>query len=284
MSIIVTTESTSDLSPQLQKEYGILTVPMHVVFEDRAVEDGSIPVEEIHTYYKETGKVPTTSAVNPDEYTAFFDGIARDHPGSAILHIGYSSACSCSYQNCLLGIAGCTLAKVYPVDSLNVSGGAGNLTVIAGDLVRRHPELPIEELVRRLEEIVPRIVTRFIPENLDYLLAGGRVSNAQAIGARILSLKPRIDILKGKLIATHKYRGSMKKVSRRLLDDLLADEAVRKEVVYVNNARGGQPGVLEAMLEWLREAGFATIHAAECGCVMTTHGGPGAIGLSVIRA
>lgn len=282
--VIVTTESTSDLTAELVQEYGILTVPMHVVFDGVSFDDGRIPIEKIHEYYKETRKVPTTSAVNPEEYTLFFENIAREHPDCEILHIGYSSACSCSYQNLLIGMEGCKCAKVYPVDTLNVSAGAGNMTMIAADMARKNPELPIEEMVDRLQAMVPRVITRFIPENLDYLLAGGRVSNAQAIGARILGIKPRIDIIEGKLIASRKYRGTMEKVARKLLDDLLEQENVRKEVAYVICARGGKADVVGILTGWLAEEGFQTVHILECGCVMSTHGGPGAIGLSVIRA
>lgn len=282
--VIVTTESTSDIPSDLLKEHDIRVIPMHVVFEDEAVMDGSIPVERIHDYYKKTGKVPTTSAVNPEEYTVFFDTLVKENPGSEILHVGYSSACSCSYQNALIGIEGCQVARVHPVDTLNVSGGAGNLTLIAAHMVQSNPDASAEDIAKKLRGVVPQIVTRFIPENLDYLLAGGRVSNAQAIGARILGLKPRIDIVEGKLIATRKYRGAMEKVVRRLLDDLLEDQQVRKEVVYLIHARGGKAGVMETLRAMLREKGFAKIHVMDCGCVMSTHGGPGAIGLSMIRA
>lgn len=281
--IIITTESTSDLSPAHLREYDIRVVPMHVVFEDESLADG-FPLEKIHDYYRRTGKVPTTSAVNPSEYTAFFEDIAREAPDAAILHIGYSSACSCSFQNALLGVKDCRNAEVHLVDALNVSGGAANLVLLAANIVREHPDMPIEEVRKRVEQMVPRIVTRFVPENLDYLLAGGRVSNAQAIGARILGIKPRIDIIEGKLIAGRKYRGAMEKVAVKLMSDLLSEESLRKDLVYVLHAKGGKHDVTAMMKQWLREHGFQRVEEIACGCVMSTHGGPGAIGVSAVRA
>lgn len=48
----------------------------------------------------------------------------------------------------------------------------------------------------------------FLPGSLEFLRAGGRLSNAAYMGARILCIKPVVELLEGKLVATKKYRGS----------------------------------------------------------------------------
>ena len=60
----------------------------------------------------------------------------------------------------------------------------------------------------------------FIPGDLDYLRAGGRVSNAAYLGAKILGLHPLIEIQDGKLISTKKYRGSMARVIVQMAREL----------------------------------------------------------------
>ena len=53
----------------------------------------------------------------------------------------------------------------------------------------------------------------FFPGDLEYLKAGGRVSNAAYLAATLLGLRPLIEILDGKLVGTKKYRGSSEKIS-----------------------------------------------------------------------
>ena len=79
--------------------------------------------------------------------------------------------------------------------------------------------MTLEALAQAVEQAVPLVVTHFVPDRLDYLAAGGRVSNPAALGAALLKIKPRIDILDGKLIAGKKYRGTMAKVVPKLLED-----------------------------------------------------------------
>lgn len=46
-----------------------------------------------------------------------------------------------------------------------------------------------------------------ISGRLDFLKAGGRVSNVTYFGGVPLKIKPRIEIIEGKLVSTKKYHG-----------------------------------------------------------------------------
>ncbi len=52
-------------------------------------------------------------------------------------------------------------------------------------------------------------------------LKGGRCSSVAAIGANILKLKPRIDVLNGNMLSTKKYRGRTAKCFAAYADDML---------------------------------------------------------------
>ena len=77
----------------------------------------------------------------------------------------------------------------------------------------------MEEVVAYTEKLIDRAKMCFVPDNLEFLRAGGRVSNAAYIGSRLLSIHPCIEILEGKLVATKKYRGKMAKVAAGLVKD-----------------------------------------------------------------
>lgn len=54
--------------------------------------------------------------------------------------------------------------------------------------LREHPEATLEEAAAFVNSLIGKIRMGFIPGDLDYLRAGGRVSNAAYLGAKILGL------------------------------------------------------------------------------------------------
>ncbi|WP_041139175.1 DegV family protein [Beduini massiliensis] len=281
--IIITSESGCDLTKEQLNQYGIQIIPFGLNFPDRTVQDGEIPVQEIYDFYKRTKQIPKTNAVGPYQYTEFFENIAKENPDCEIVHVGYSSACSSTFQNACLGVRDCVKAKVHLVDSKNVSGGLGNLVLRAARMVEANPDQAVEELVEKIKNYVTRTKTAFVPDKLDFLSAGGRVSNAAALGASIFRIKPQIDIINGELIAGKKYLGMMKKVAKEFIQDFLGKEEFDKETAFAFYSVGVQMDVLGNMVAALKDYGFKEVIVLELGCVMTTHGGKGAIGVSATR-
>lgn len=278
--IVLTTESGSDLTKETCGRHHIQVVPFGLNFPDRTVDDGQIPVQEIYDFYRETRKIPKTNAVSPYQYSEFFRAVAAENPGCEIVHIGYSSACSCSFQNAVLGVKDLQGVKVHLIDSRNVSGGLGNLVLKAAQIAEQDPDLTAEELAAKILPYVKKVHTAFMPETLDFLLAGGRVSNGAAIGAAILKIKPRIDIIDGELIAVKKYRGRMEKAAVRFVEDFLEGKDFDRQKIYLFYAEGADLGIIEKLKQNLEDRGFKEVSVGVLGCVMTVHGGKGAIGIS----
>lgn len=283
MRTIITTESCSDIPAPMLEELGLQIVPFSVNFPDHTVLDGEIDVQEIYDFYNKTKKIPKTCAVSPYQYHEFFEKLLQD-PEAEVVHIGYSSACSCSFQNAMIGAEECNNPRLHLVDSLSVSGGLGLLAMKSAELRDAHPEWDGARLAEEIRTWVPRSKTLFVPERLDFLRAGGRVSNAAAMGASLLKIKPRIDILKGELINTKKYYGTMKKAIMNMIEDFLKEDTFDKKLAVIIYAKGADMSVIEALRSRTLEAGFEEVLIFELGAVMTVHGGKGAIGITAFRA
>ena len=130
MKTIITTESCSDIPVSMLEKLNVPMVPFSVNFPDRTVLDGELPIQEIYDFYEATRQIPKTCAVSPYQYSEFFNRLLED-PEVEIVHIGYSSACSCSFQNALISLQDCDEKRIHLVDCLNVSGGFGLLTLKA---------------------------------------------------------------------------------------------------------------------------------------------------------
>ena len=74
-----------------------------------------------------------------------------EDPEVEIVHIGYSSACSCSFQNATISLQDCDEKRIHLIDCLNVSGGFGLLTLKAVELHTRNPQWSAAEQSWRMK-------------------------------------------------------------------------------------------------------------------------------------
>lgn len=275
---IIVTESGADLPVELVNLHKINVLPMHVVIDGVDHKDGAIPVKSVYDYQERTKKIPTTSAVNPNEYQILFQKIRSENPGCIIIHISYTSKASCTYSNSLLGAE--DMENIYHVDSLNVSGGEAAIVLKAVELIEKNPDFQPDDLVKKIESFVEAARVSFIPGDLQYLKAGGRLSNAAYVGASILRLKPLIEILDGKLVATRKFRGSMGSIAEKYLNEYLARYNFDKEKIYLIYSLGLEEKIKMRMEDIAKEKGYKKIIWIQAGCVISTHSGPGAVGIA----
>ena len=277
--IIISTESGSDLSKELMEQYQINVVPLHVVMDGKSYFDGSFPISDLYQYYNKTKKVPSTSAANPDQFSDFFHTLQKENPGCKIIHISYSSAASSTYQNAKIAID--ELDDVYLVDSLNVSGGAAAITVKAAQIVASSDEnCNIEDIIKEIEFYVKKARVSFLPGSLEYLKAGGRVSNVVYLGASLLKIKPLVKIIDGKLIVSKKYRGQMSSIVNDYINEFITENHLDKSIIYFLYSLGLEESIKEAARQQAKNLGFQIITFIQTGCVITCHSGPGALGIA----
>ena len=277
MKYIILAETGADIPQDLLDEYGIYTVPMHVEFEGETRADGTFPVTELFQSYKKTGVLPKTSGCNVTDFEQIFDRIHTEHPESHILYLAYSACTTCSYQSAV--IAGENLDYITYFDTKMVSAGQCMSVIALARYVKAHPDAEISEIMEKAEEIREKSRMGFFPGDLDYLRAGGRVSNAAYLGARILSLNPLIEMQDGKLMASKKYRGNMSKVSEKLLKEFVEKHDFSRDLLFFVYSLGFSEAQMEKLTAEAREMGFQEIRWIRTGCVISTHSGPGAFGI-----
>lgn len=275
--IVLVAETGSDITAEQAKAYGIYLVPMHVSMAEQTLDDGTFPDEDVCTYYETTGKVPQTSASAPNDFEKVFDEIHQKWPEKKILHLAYSAVTTCSYQNAVL--ASEDRDYVTSVDTKQVSVGQAVVVLEVAKLLKEHPEMSVEEAAKAAERIADQVQMCFVPKNLDYLRAGGRVSNVVALTGNLLGLHPCIEILDGKLMAKKKYRGALDKVVPKLICDFTEEHNLKKDKVYFIYSTGLEERQRRVAEETAQSMGFRNVSWMKTGCVITCHGGPGCFGM-----
>ncbi|WP_062105584.1 DegV family protein [Bacillus niameyensis] len=276
--IILSTESGADLPKDLADQHAVQVVPMHIIMDEQDYLDGSLPVQDIYDYYELTKKIPSTTATNPHEYQDFFSKIKSDFPNCIIIHIGYTSKASSSFQNAM--IAAEKFEDLFLIDALNVTGGLAAIVMYAVTLLEKEPAIDPSCLIKKIESMVPKSRLAFIPGNLEFLKAGGRVSNIAYLGGVLLKIKPCIELIEGKLVSTKKYRGKMSAVAEKLMQDYLNKYNIDREQLYLLYSIGLDETIKQQMDVKAREAGFRNVKWIQAGAMISTHAGAGGFGIA----
>lgn len=276
--IILVAETGSDITPELASRYNIQMVPMHVSFDDETLDDGAFSPEKICDYYRTTGRLPKTSGSMPEDFTRVFDEIHAKWPEAQILYLAYSAATTCSYQSA--SIAAEDRDYITMIDTKQVSVGQAAVVIAMAELLQANPEMTMEQAAEAVNKLLGRAKMCFMPDNLEFLRAGGRVSNVAFLGSRILKIHPCIEILDGKLVATKKYRGKMTKVAAELIKEYAETYNLERDCLWLVYTVGLSDEVRESVQNAAKECGFSELRWIQANGVITTHGGPAAFGMA----
>lgn len=278
----IVVESGADISPELAKRYGISVVPMHVSLGDERFEDGEIPVEDIFSYFNSTNELPKTSGSTPADFSKVFDRIHEDDPGAEIIYLAYSAVTTCSFESAALAAEGRNY--VHHFDTKNVSAGQAMIALSVAEHIIAHPTIELDELREVIACITKRLCMRFLPGDLAYLHAGGRLSNASYAGAQLLKVKPLIEVIDGILIATKMYRGTLLRAAEKMTEDFLKRTELDRQCLLLLYSPGLDTCIKNSITKLVGTVAFKHVHWFQTGCVVSAHGGPGAFGIAALKA
>lgn len=280
MKIKITCDSTCDLSPELVKKYDITVIPLYVIKGEKSLRDGiDIVPEDIYGYVESGAGVCHTAAVNAAEYYDIFQNVLKDC--DAVIHINISSEFSACYANACFAAE--KLGNVYVVDSRNLSTGSGHLALDAAILAATG-EYTAQEIKDILDEEQKKLEVSFVVDTLYYLHKGGRCSGVAKLGANLLSLKPCIEVIDGKMSVGKKYRGKLEKVLVQYVRERLENrDDLDSKRIFVTTT-GVPEQTLQKVHETIEEYGnFEEIIDTRAGCTIANHCGPQCLGILFFR-
>ena len=278
MKIRITSDSTCDLN-HLVEERNIGIMSLQVNLGSDAFRDGvDITPQKIFDFVAETGTLPKTAAPSIGEYEDFFTKELAGY--DALIHINISSKSSGSH-NFAKTAAESFGGKVFVVDSKALSSGQGLLVLKACDM--RDEGKSAEEIVATLEELRGRINTSFVPDNLDYLHKGGRVSGMVKTVAGMFKIHPQILMDDGQLVPGKKYKGKMSVLIKQYVDDLkeLYPDYDKGRCFVTHSCADRE--LVEAATAKVKEVfEFDEIIETVAGSIITSHCGKGTLGVLFI--
>ncbi len=274
-NVIITTDSVCDMPKELLERYQVRMIPLTISEGDHSYKDGvDFTPDDIYELYDSQHLLPKTSAISPQEFIDFFTPLTQD--GSEVVHIDISSACSATYQNACM--AASELDGVFPVDSLHLTLGQGLLVIEACRL--RDEGYSAQEIVERLLIYREKIATSFVVDTLEFLWKGGRCSGLTAFGANLLQVRPCLELREGEIKVARKYRGTMQKVYTQYIRDYLSRENIDTRMGFLVHSGRISQETLDQLRQLILElVPFSEVPIVRAGCTVTSHCGPGTIGV-----
>ncbi len=275
--VLLTADSTCDLSEELKERFHIKTYPLHVVLEGKSYDDGvDLVPDDIYRIYEEKKVLPKTAAVNAAEFIDFFTPYIKQ--GYEIVHINLGSGLSVTHSNCRMAAE--ELEGVYVVDSCNLSTGSGLLVLEAAERIAAG--MSAEQVAREVQELVTKVSASFVLDTLEFLHKGGRCSSLAMMGANLLQLKPCIEVdnTSGKMGVGKKYRGSLDKCLQLYVQDKLSGRTdICTNRVFITHSGISEERIALVKAEVEKYQKFDEILITRAGCTISSHCGPNTLGV-----
>ncbi len=276
---LIFSDSTCDLTPELVAEYDIRISPLTVVFGDEAHTDGvDVTPDDVYEYYKTSGQLAKTTATNVAEHIEFLK--KNVEPSKGAVYFIISSEMSTTFNNARLAAE--DFEDVYVIDSRNLSTGIGLLVLHAADLANEGKTA--KEIYDEITALTDKIDASFVVDTLEYLHKGGRCSSVAALGANLLKLRPMIQVKGGKMSVVKKYRGKMTDVLKQYAEERISveNEIVGKRI-FVTHSGGCDEIAVELKEMIAKKYPDKEILISRAGCTVSSHCGPGTLGVLMIR-
>ena len=263
---IIATSSTSDLTRDYLDAHSIPFISYSYTIGDKLYEDDCREESRDAVYkgMRNNGDLLKTSMINEYIYCDFFNSLLDS--GKDVIFLDMSKKMSVSYEKALIGAEMACKEhpdrKLYVMDTLCISGGLGLL---------------VENMVKRMEDKL-KIAHRFTVDDLNYLKAGGRVSNASALVGSLLSVKPVLYVPDGgTLDVAKKVRGrkaALAEILRGITDDLkqVDTKGLEMHILHADCLKDAEH-VRDEVRTAFPDIGEITI--SNLGVVIGAHCGPG---------
>ena len=277
--VIITADSTVDLSRDLIDRYQIHIIPLTIVLGEESFLDGqSFTPLEMYARYRLDGTLPHTAAPGEQDFYDFFSAFTKE--GYEVVHVEISSELSNSYNAACL--AARRLPGVYPVDSRMLSTGGGLLAIEAAEC--RNKGMSAKDIAAHIGSLTGKVSTSFVLDTLTFMWKGGRCSGVTALGANLLKLKPALRMHDGKLEVFKKYRGNINHVYKQYVSEMLEGKKIRPGHIFITESGEVDHAVIGELTDLVKRlSGCQEVHHTFAGCTVSSHCGPKTLGVLFIE-
>ena len=174
----------------MKAQYGVEILPLKILMKDKEYLDGiDLNIDDFYDMLMNEKIFPKTSLPSMLETEEKVKEYVKK--GYDVIIVSISSGISGTYN--MLKTMFENESKVHVIDSKSAVGG---IRLIVNE-INKNKDLPVEEILEKVNELIPRIKIMAVPETLEYLHRGGRLSKLSFVVGSLLKIKPIITFKDG---------------------------------------------------------------------------------------
>jgi DegV family protein with EDD domain len=281
MTIKIVTDSSSDIPWDYAEKKDITVVPLVVTYENKVFKENK--TFNLDNYYQKFKSdkdfLPKTSQPAPKDFHEVFKEAAEKGIKDIIV-ITISSAMSGTINSARLAAEVVqeqfSDLRVHLVDSLNASYSEVFLVEEALNLQKEG--LPADEIVQRLNNLVPLIKTFIFIPTLKYLHAGGRISLAKYLLASLLKRKVITKVNSAGTNETAKVVSNYEQAIDELISLTTNGKQIVPRKVAIVHAHA-EEDAKQLLAKVKDEMPDTEVRLLQTGCTISAHTGPNAVAL-----
>ena len=273
--VAVVVDSTAYIPPALVAQYNIHVIPQILNWEGTSLRDGvDITPDAFYRRLATAKEMPTTSQPSAGEFHEFFSQLAET--AESIVAVLISKSLSGTQAS---ATAAADMMPDFPieiVDSESAAMGLGYMALAAARAAENGADY--KEAAEAARALVKDMRVLFVVDTLEFLHRGGRIGGAQRFIGSMLSIKPILHLLNGKIEPLASVR-TKKKALAHLLDvakeEMAGKSGIKAAVIHASAADDAQK--LHDELKQILNPD--EMHIVDLSPVVGAHVGPKALGV-----
>ena len=280
--IIISCDTTIAMSKEKIEELDLNVIPLNAIADGVEYHDTvDINAEKLCELMRNGAKI-TTSTPTIGEIENYFDNLFEKTKADKIIHFTISSKLSSMFSLFTTVCQERYQDKVIVVDSMSICCFMANQVLYAKELASKG--FSAEEIVAKVSELIETEQVVFVPESLEYLKNGGRISPAVAAVANLIGVLPILTFKNG-VVGKEGVTRTVKKAFMTAFINWEETIPNLKEdyVLYILASALEEEKINKAkeILEIIKpemEIRYDTISLN-----VTAHAGPGALGIAIMK-
>jgi fatty acid kinase fatty acid binding subunit len=278
VAVSVVTDTTAYLPAEVVERYGLVLVPLYVIFEGERTERES-DITDYDAFFEElrsADSLPTTSQPSVGDFVSVYEPLLADGGEVVSVHIsGGLSGTADSARQAAQALPDGDRVKV--IDSETAAGGLGMLAMVAAHAAAQGAGR--DEVEKRVADAREDLKMWFAIDTLEFLKRGGRIGAASAWIGSTLKVKPILTVEK-EMSPVERVRTS-KRMFERMVDYAHQRHESGADAWVVQHINA--PEQVGQLVDRCREVfECEPLFVSEIGPVLSAHTGPGLLGVGSI--
>jgi DegV family protein with EDD domain len=210
MTIIVA-DTTCGLPHAILEQRGIPAIPQVVMFgEESYHDDKNFDTAVFLQKLKASVTLPKTAAPEPSLYFPVFEEARRKK--ESVVVVAPTGKASGTVRSAQTAAQEFQDVDIRIVDTQTISCNLASLVLMSDDMSKAG--CSADEIVAKLNMMIPRGRLYFVVDTLEYLAKGGRIGGAKRLLAELLEIKPILQVKDGQIEPFEQHRTKKRALAR----------------------------------------------------------------------